>query len=142
MTPNDARRRRVLATGLVLITALLLGAGLAAGSEGWSLPALWRTWSSDDGLLIVGAIRAPRTLGAWLTGALLGLSGAVAQGLSAIRSPIPICSARRRRVARGRARARGEHARRARDQLRDRRRAGPLRPGRRRLRRPRCSASC
>ena len=86
MTSNDARRRRVLATGLGLMTVLLLGAGLAAGSEGWSLPALWRTWNDGDALGIVAAIRAPRTLGAWLTGALLGLSGAVAQGL--FRNPL------------------------------------------------------
>jgi len=86
MTPADARRRRILAIGLACMTALLLAAGLAAGSDGWSPTALWRTWSDSDGLLIVGAIRAPRTLGAWLTGALLGLSGAVAQGL--FRNPL------------------------------------------------------
>jgi iron complex transport system permease protein len=86
MAPHDARRRRILALGLALATALLLGAGLAAGSEGWSLPSLWRSLHGDDGLFIVGSIRAPRTLGAWLTGALLGLSGAVAQGL--FRNPL------------------------------------------------------
>jgi iron complex transport system permease protein len=39
-----------------------------------------------DAGLIVGQIRAPRTLGAWLTGALLGLAGALAQGL--FRNPL------------------------------------------------------
>ena len=86
MASHDARRRRLLGVLLALATVLLLAAGLAAGSEGWSLPALWHTWNSGDGTLIVGAIRAPRTLGAWLTGALLGLSGAVAQGL--FRNPL------------------------------------------------------
>ena len=82
----DATRRRRLALGLLLATLLLLCAGLAAGSEGWSIGALVRIWNSVDGGLVVGAIRAPRTLGAWLTGALLGLAGAVAQGL--FRNPL------------------------------------------------------
>ena len=42
--------------------------------------------ASDEAHLIVGQIRAPRTLGAWLTGALLGLAGALAQGL--FRNPL------------------------------------------------------
>ena len=83
---NDARRRRRLVAGLAIASVLLAIAGLAAGSDGWSLPGLWHTWNSGDGALIVGQIRAPRTLGAWLTGALLGLAGAVAQGL--FRNPL------------------------------------------------------
>ena len=86
MSERDARHRRILMLGLALTTLLLLAAGLAAGSEGWSLTRLSRTWNSADGLLIIGDIRAPRTLGAWLTGALLGLAGAVAQGL--FRNPL------------------------------------------------------
>jgi len=86
MTATDARRRRRLAIGLALATLVLLVAGLAAGSDGWSLPDLARTWAGPDGALIVGQIRAPRTLGAWLTGALLGLAGAIAQGL--FRNPL------------------------------------------------------
>jgi iron complex transport system permease protein len=83
---RDARRRHVLAIGLALITGLLLLAGLVFGSEGWSVAAFAHTWQSADGMLIVGQIRAPRTIGAWLTGALLGLAGAVAQGL--FRNPL------------------------------------------------------
>ena len=64
----------------------LLLAGLAAGGEGWSLSALVQLLHSPDAGLIVGQIRAPRTLGAWLTGALLGLAGALAQGL--FRNPL------------------------------------------------------
>ena len=86
MCNEDRQRRRRLVVGLVLITLLLLMAGLAAGSEGWSLHHLAQTWSGPDGALIIGQIRAPRTLGAWLTGALLGLAGAVAQGL--FRNPL------------------------------------------------------
>ena len=82
----DHRRRSRLAAGLLLLSVLLGAAGLAAGSEGWSPTALARTLSGADGALIVGQIRAPRTLGAWLTGALLGLGGAIAQGL--FRNPL------------------------------------------------------
>jgi iron complex transport system permease protein len=86
MSGPDCTRRRHLAIGLALMTALLLVAGLAAGSEGWSISRLVQTWGGADGMLIVGEIRAPRTLGAWLTGALLGLAGAIAQGL--FRNPL------------------------------------------------------
>ena len=61
------------------LALLLTAAGLAAGSEGWS----WR-WGADWDL--IAAIRAPRTVGALLTGALLGLAGAIAQGL--FRNPL------------------------------------------------------
>ena len=84
--PIDRQRRTRLAIGLAVLTALLLVAGLAAGSDGWSLVELWRVLDGPDAQLIVGQIRAPRTLGAWLTGALLGLAGATAQGL--FRNPL------------------------------------------------------
>jgi len=66
--------------GLLSVAALLLALmGLAAGSEGWSWQ--WRAeWS------LVAEIRAPRTAGALLVGALLGLAGAIAQGL--FRNPL------------------------------------------------------
>ena len=83
------RQRRRLALGLGMVTLALLVAGLAAGSDGWSTRAVAVLFGAADGAdlaTIVGAIRAPRTLGAWLTGALLGLAGAVAQGL--FRNPL------------------------------------------------------
>ena len=86
MIATDRQRRRRLALGLALATVLLLLAGLAAGSEGWSVTGLVGVWTGPDGALIVGEIRAPRTLGAWLVGALLGLAGATAQGL--FRNPL------------------------------------------------------
>jgi len=61
------------------MAAALAVLGLAAGSEGWSF-----AWSGEWHL--VAAIRAPRTVGALLTGALLGLAGAIAQGL--FRNPL------------------------------------------------------
>ena len=68
-----------LAAALLLAALMLALAGLAAGSEGWSFA--WR-----DEWDLVAAIRAPRTLGAFCAGALLGLGGAVAQGL--FRNPL------------------------------------------------------
>ncbi len=67
----------------LLAAGVLLGlAGLASGSDGWS----WPVWGSGEDGLILSQIRAPRTLGAWLVGALLGLAGAIAQGL--FRNPL------------------------------------------------------
>lgn len=86
MAEHDAARRRILAIGLALATILLMLAGIAAGSEGLSLAGSLRTWNAAEGMLIIGEIRAPRTIGAWLTGGLLGLAGAVAQGL--FRNPL------------------------------------------------------
>ncbi|MFY7903120.1 MAG: FecCD family ABC transporter permease [Rubrivivax sp.] len=62
---------------------LLAAGGLAAGSDGWSLAAL-----QGDAMqwALVRDIRAPRTLGAMLVGALLGVAGALAQGL--FRNPL------------------------------------------------------
>ena len=79
-----ARHRRHLALALALLAVLLGAAGLGAGSDGWSIAALLSPGA--DAQLVIGQIRAPRTLGAWLTGALLGLAGAVAQGL--FRNPL------------------------------------------------------
>ena len=69
--------RLAAALGLAALLALVLG--LAAGSEGWSLQ-----WAQDWEL--IAAIRAPRSLGALAAGALLGLAGALAQGL--FRNPL------------------------------------------------------
>jgi len=81
-TDLAAVRRRSLAVGLALASIALALAGLVAGSDGWSLPRL-----DDAGAgLIIGQIRVPRTLGAWMVGALLGLAGAIAQGL--FRNPL------------------------------------------------------
>ncbi|MDB5749857.1 MAG: ABC-type Fe3+-siderophore transport system, permease component, partial [Ramlibacter sp.] len=62
-------------------SVLLLGLGVAVGSVGWEP---W--FGGPEGLAIVRDIRLPRTIGAWLAGCLLGLAGAVAQGL--FRNPL------------------------------------------------------
>jgi iron complex transport system permease protein len=73
---------------LLAISVALLLAGSAVGSEGWE--PLWsRAWSHSgdaQAVSILWGIRVPRSLGAWLAGALLGISGAIAQGL--FRNPL------------------------------------------------------
>jgi iron complex transport system permease protein len=78
-------RQRLL---LVLLVALVLGLvlGLMTGSQGLQPGALWAEWQSPSGGLILGQIRAPRTVGAVLVGGLLGLAGALAQGV--FRNPL------------------------------------------------------
>lgn len=71
-----------LAAWLVAASAGLLALGVAVGSLGWE-PLLDETGA---GLTILWEIRLPRTVGAWLAGALLGLAGAIAQGL--FRNPL------------------------------------------------------
>ena len=80
---GEASRRRMGPVGLA-VTLGLLGllfciAGLAAGSSGWSFH-----WGEEP--WIIWSIRAPRTLGALGAGALLGLGGAIAQGV--FRNPL------------------------------------------------------
>lgn len=78
------RRGIVLAIALLLVAAALVLLGASVGSTGVeSLLA-----ARDDAVAwqIVRDIRLPRTLGAWAAGALLGLAGAVAQGL--FRNPL------------------------------------------------------
>ena len=69
---------------LLLLSLLLLLLGMGVGSTGFA--SLWQTRNDPVASQIVWDIRAPRSLGAWLAGALLGLAGAVAQGL--FRNPL------------------------------------------------------
>lgn len=83
MSPVLRRRRnRKLLLVLLLLSALLLLLGLSTGSTGFS------PWFSQDETMrkILWEIRAPRSIGAWLAGALLALAGAIAQGL--FRNPL------------------------------------------------------
>ncbi len=81
----DTPRRRLMVWILLVIVFGLAG-GLATGSTGFSTSAFWADLQGPDAGLLLGQIRAPRTLGAALVGALLGLSGALAQGL--FRNPL------------------------------------------------------
>jgi len=86
MTQTGGQRRRALMFGATLaaLAAVLLVVGAGIGSSGFDSVLAAR----DDAVAwqIVRDIRLPRTLGAWLAGALLGLAGALAQGL--FRNPL------------------------------------------------------
>ena len=72
------------AVALLALAAVGVLLGTAVGSQGWE--AWWSAAQDPVMQQIVRDIRLPRSLGAWLGGALLGLSGAVAQGL--FRNPL------------------------------------------------------
>jgi iron complex transport system permease protein len=76
----------------VLVAVLLAALGICVGSAGFEnllTPLLNPALDPEQTAMaqqIVWEIRLPRTLGAWAAGALLGLAGAVAQGL--FRNPL------------------------------------------------------
>ena len=81
---SGARHSLWLASALLVAAAAVLLLGVGVGSTGFDSvlharhdPVAWQ---------ILWDIRLPRTLGAWVAGALLGLAGAVAQGL--FRNPL------------------------------------------------------
>ena len=84
--PHASGQPQALALGLALallsLAGLLLGTSL--GSTGFE--SVLQAGHDAVAAQIVWDIRLPRTLGAWLAGALLGLAGAVAQGL--FRNPL------------------------------------------------------
>ncbi len=82
--PNQHRQALLLALGLLLASAALLLLGVSVGSTGFE--SVRNMLDDAQALQIVREIRLPRTVGAWLAGALLGLAGAVAQGL--FRNPL------------------------------------------------------
>jgi iron complex transport system permease protein len=75
----------VVLAALVGLSVGLVVLGLGVGSTGWAWP-----WGPGQAgaveASIVWQIRWPRSAGAWLVGALLGLAGAVAQGV--FRNPL------------------------------------------------------
>ncbi|MFN7123211.1 MAG: FecCD family ABC transporter permease [Hydrogenophaga sp.] len=81
---SGARHSLWLASALLLgaLLVLLLGAGV--GSTGFE--SVLNARSDPVAWQILWDIRLPRTLGAWVAGGLLGLAGAVAQGL--FRNPL------------------------------------------------------
>ena len=81
---NHARQSALWALVLLALAAVGLGLGVAVGSQGWE--PVWGAGADPVLRQIVWDIRLPRSLGAWLGGALLGLAGAMAQGL--FRNPL------------------------------------------------------
>ncbi len=84
MSAAVRQRSYVLGFALLLVAVGLLLLGAGVGSTGFDSvlqahrdPVAWQ---------IIWDIRLPRTLGAWVAGGLLGLAGAVAQGL--FRNPL------------------------------------------------------
>lgn len=78
------RRAHLLAWGLLVALLGLVLVGVGVGSNG--LESVLQMGQDPVAMQIVWDIRLPRTLGAWEAGALLGLAGAVAQGL--FRNPL------------------------------------------------------
>ena len=78
------RRGQALGLALLLGAAALALLGAGVGSTG--MESVFRALDDAVAWQIVRDIRLPRTLGAWAAGALLGLAGAVAQGL--FRNPL------------------------------------------------------
>ncbi len=74
----------MLFTTLVALSLVIVIIGAGVGSTGFESVIAART--DPVAWQIVWDIRLPRTLGAWVAGALLGLAGAVAQGL--FRNPL------------------------------------------------------
>jgi iron complex transport system permease protein len=88
----NLRHATFLAWVLLLLSVALTALGVCVGSTGFEnliTPLINPQQDPDQHAMaqqIVGEIRLPRTLGAWAAGALLGLAGAVAQGL--FRNPL------------------------------------------------------
>lgn len=85
MTYSGARWSAVgVAFTLLVLCALGIALGSAVGSTGFE--SWLKAWHDDVAWQIVWDIRLPRSLGACVAGALLGLAGALAQGL--FRNPL------------------------------------------------------
>ena len=78
------RKAWLIGVVLVLSSAAILLLGVSVGSTGFD--SVLNMQRDPQALQIVWEIRLPRTIGAWLAGALLGLAGAIAQGL--FRNPL------------------------------------------------------
>lgn len=74
----------LLALALLCLSVAGWVLGCAVGSSGWQ--SVWGATQDDTAWQIVWDIRLPRSIGAWSAGALLGLAGALAQGL--FRNPL------------------------------------------------------
>lgn len=73
-----------LAVSLLLLSLLGIACGASVGSTGFE--SLFSALHDETAWQIIGDIRLPRSVGAFAAGALLGLAGALAQGL--FRNPL------------------------------------------------------
>lgn len=83
-SPHPRFTPLALALWLLLLSGAGVSVGTVVGSTG--LASWWSAGQDNTAWQIVWDIRLPRSVGAWTAGALLGLSGAVAQGL--FRNPL------------------------------------------------------
>ncbi|MGE0348676.1 FecCD family ABC transporter permease [Hydrogenophaga sp.] len=81
---SGARHSLWLGAAVLIAAAAVLLLGAGVGSTGFD--SVLRAGEDPVAWQILWDIRLPRTLGAWLAGGLLGLAGAVAQGL--FRNPL------------------------------------------------------
>ncbi len=81
---NHSPRPWLLSLALSVLGAVGIALGSAMGSTGWE--PWWQAAQDPVSWQIAWDIRLPRSLGAWAGGALLGLAGALAQGL--FRNPL------------------------------------------------------
>lgn len=70
----------------VALTLLLTAASLLVGTSSVETSLGWLVTPDAQSAVILWQIRLPRTVGAWAAGALLGLAGAIAQGV--FRNPL------------------------------------------------------
>jgi len=95
----NLRRASIIGWALLGLALLLAALGVCVGSAGFENllgPLLNPLRDPEQYAMahqIVWDIRLPRTLGAWAAGALLGLAGALAQGLFRTRWLTRFCSA-------------------------------------------------
>ena len=68
------------------LTMALTAAGILVGTSSLATSLHWLLSPDPHSAVVLWQIRLPRTLGAWCAGALLGLSGAIAQGV--FRNPL------------------------------------------------------
>jgi len=83
---HDGSRVFYWLAACIATTLLLTGASLLIGTSSLETSLGWLLTPDAQSSVILWQIRLPRTVGAWTVGALLGLAGAIAQGL--FRNPL------------------------------------------------------
>ena len=86
LTSDDGARLSYWLAACVMTTLVLTCASLFIGTSSLETSLGWLLSPDAQSSVILWQIRLPRTVGAWAAGALLGLAGAIAQGL--FRNPL------------------------------------------------------